>query len=194
MITDIRPLKMRLRNEARQYRNSLSRQDKEKLDRKVANKVVNLWSFRDAEVVFAYMSTKIEVDTAAIIEKAWELGKKVAVPRCIPGTRQMKFYYIDSFAQLENGSFGVLEPDTAVCAAAKEYTNAVCLVPALVFDKSCYRLGYGKGYYDRFLSDFKGSVIGLCYEACRRDVLPHGKYDKSLDLFITENRIYTPVR
>ncbi len=192
MTKDIRPLKMRLRNEAKNYRLSLDKQEKDRLDHKIANKLLNLWSFRDASAIFAYMSTDIEVNTAEIIETAWALGKKVAVPRCIPGTRNMKFYYITDHSQLESGSFGVREPNPDVCTEAVETDNSVCVVPALVFDKNCYRLGYGKGYYDRFLTDFKGNAIGLCYEACRQDSLPHGKYDRSLELFITETRIYTP--
>ncbi|MBQ6864083.1 MAG: 5-formyltetrahydrofolate cyclo-ligase [Clostridia bacterium] len=194
MIKDIRPLKMRLRNEAKQYRSALSEQEKERLDKKIANKLLSLWSFREADTIFAYMSTGIEIGTDEIIAKAWELGKKVAVPRCIPGTRHMQFYYITDYSQLENGSFGVREPIPDKCIPATDSSNAICVVPALVFDKNCYRLGYGKGYYDRFLSGFEGSAVGLCYESCRNDALPHGKYDKSLDLFITETRIYTPAR
>lgn len=192
MTVDIRPVKMRLRNESKQYRLSLSAEDKERNDRKIANKLLNLWTFRDADTLLAYMSTNIEVDTRYLIERAWELGKKVAVPRCVAGTRNMVFYYISSFDDLENGAFGVMEPDVQKCKSVTDFENCICVVPALVFDKECFRLGYGKGYYDRFLAAFKGTAIGICYEACRKDTVPHGKFDKSLDLFITESRIYTP--
>lgn len=191
MTVDIRPLKTRLRNESRQYRLSLSAEDKERSDRKIANKLLNLWTFRDADTLLAYMSTDIEVDTRFLIERAWSLGKKVAVPRCVSGTRNMIFYYITSFDDLENGAFGVMEP-TQACLPVTDFSKSICVVPALVFDKHCFRLGYGKGYYDRFLASFRGTAVGVCYEACRKDDLPHGKYDKGLDLFITENRIYTP--
>lgn len=192
MTVDIRPVKMRLRKEAKEYRLSLSAEDKERNDRKIANKLLNLWTFRDADTLLAYMSTDIEVGTRYLIEQAWAAGKKVAVPRCVAGTRNMVFHYISSFDDLENGAFGVLEPIVERCPVAKCFENSICVVPALVFDKKCFRLGYGKGYYDRFLASFPGTAVGICYEACRKESIPHGKYDKSLDLFITENRIYTP--
>ena len=192
MTVDIRPLKMRLRKEAKEYRLSLSAEEKKRNDRKISNKLINLWTFREADTLLVYMSTDIEVDTRYLIECAWELGKKVAVPRCVAGTRNMVFYYIESFADLENGAFGVMEPIVEKCSPVTDFESGICVVPALVFDKNCFRLGYGKGYYDRFLAVFKGTAIGICYEACRKDSIPHGKYDKCLDLFITENRIYTP--
>ncbi|MBR2413812.1 MAG: 5-formyltetrahydrofolate cyclo-ligase [Clostridia bacterium] len=192
MTTDIRPVKMRLRKESKEYRLSLSAEEKQRNDRKIANKLLNLWTFRDAQTLLAYMSTEIEVDTRYLIERAWKLGKKVAVPRCIAGTRNMVFQYISSFDDLENGAFGVLEPIADRCPEVTCFDNCICVVPALVFDKKCFRLGYGKGYYDRFLASFSGAAIGVCYEACRKENIPHGKYDKSLDLFITETRIYTP--
>ena len=192
MTVDIRPLKMRMRKEAKEYRLSLSAEEKERNDRKIANKLLNLWTFRDADTLLAYMSTDIEVDTLYLIERAWELGKKVAVPRCIAGTRNMVFHYISSFDDLESGSFGVMEPIADKCPTLVVSDKCICVVPALVFDKKCFRLGYGKGYYDRFLASFSGTAVGICYESCRKDSVPHGKFDKSLDLFITENRIYTP--
>lgn len=192
MTVDIRPLKMRLRKEAKEYRLSLSAEEKERNDRKIANKLIGLWTFREADTLLAYMSTDIEVDTRYLIERAWELGKKVAVPRCVQGTRNMVFYYITSFDDLENGAFGVREPIVSQCRPVIDFETGICVVPALVFDKKCFRLGYGKGYYDRFLAAFKGTAVGICYEACRKDSIPRGKYDKCLDLFITENRIYTP--
>ena len=192
MTVDIRPLKMRMRKEAKEYRLSLSAEEKERNDRKIANKLLNLWTFRDADTLLAYMSTDIEVDTLYLIERAWELGKKVAVPRCIAGTRNMVFHYITSFDDLESGSFGVMEPIADKCPTLVASDKCICVVPALVFDKKCFRLGYGKGYYDRFLASFSGTAVGICYDACKKDNVPHGKYDKSLDLFITENRIYTP--
>lgn len=188
---DIRPYKARLRTEAKQYRRGLTPEQKSRYDRKIANKLLGLWSFRDAETLLFYVSTAIEVDTHALIARAWELGKKVAVPRCVAGTRDMRFYYISSFDQLENGTFGVPEPIPALCTQVHDFSNSMCVVPALMFDREGYRLGYGKGYYDRFLASYPGTPVGICYAACRTQALPHGRYDKPIQIFITENRIYT---
>ncbi|MDR1628906.1 MAG: 5-formyltetrahydrofolate cyclo-ligase, partial [Oscillospiraceae bacterium] len=138
------------------------------------------------------VSTAIEVDTHAIIREALERGKTVAVPRCVDGTRDMDFFVIRSLHELEKGSFGVMEPNPETCEKLPDYQRGLCIVPALAFDKEGFRLGYGKGYYDRFLSLFKGETLGLCYADCFSEKpLPHGKYDKRVSLVITENTILT---
>ena len=87
---------------------------------------------------------------------------------------------------LKNGLYGVLEPDPSRSRPALSGGNALCIVPGLGFDSKGYRLGYGKGYYDRFLSGFHGITVGLCYSACTKWMLPHGYYDRPVDILITE--------
>ena len=69
--------------------------------------------------------------------------------------------------------------------------NTICIVPAFMFDKNGYRLGYGKGYYDRYLSRYKGLTIGICYDENITDELFHGKFDRAVDLVLSEKRILT---
>ena len=69
--------------------------------------------------------------------------------------------------------------------------DSICIVPAFMFDKSGYRLGYGKGYYDRYLSKYKGSTIGICYSQNIKDELFHGKFDRTVDMIVTEKQIIT---
>lgn len=186
---DIRPYKQRLRADCKEKRKALSEEEKARLDRKIANKFLNLFQYREAKVLFCYVSTEIEVDTFQILRRALEQGKTVAVPRCIDGTREMEFYVITDLTQLEPGAFGVLEPNPALCEKWTDLSDGLCVIPALSYDLSGYRLGYGKGYYDRFLSRFSGETVGLVYENCLFDVLPHGKFDRRAEKIVTETRV-----
>lgn len=189
-IKDIRPIKAALRNSALEWRRSLLRSDKQRMDFKIQSKVMNLWKFREVRTVLAYCSKPVEIDTKLLIERAMALGKTVAVPRCIPDTRDMDFYIIRSFSDLVPGAFGVMEPDPEKCEKLTDFEASVCIVPALVYDKEGYRLGYGKGYYDRFLSGYRGSCIGLAYSDWVKDSLPHGKFDRKVDIIVTEKENY----
>ncbi len=183
---DIRPLKMQLREQYKTLRREMPPREKARCDRRIAERVASLWQYKRCRLLLTYVSTDIEVDTAAIIQRALADGKTVAVPRCVPGTRRMEFYRIDGMEELEKGSFGVLEPRPVRERLITDFRTGLCIVPALSYDWSGYRLGYGKGYYDRFLSRFGGDMIGICYSSCVRRVLPHGKYDRPVSLLVTE--------
>lgn len=185
-VTDIRPVKKALRERYKQWRRDLTGTEKNEADTAIARRVAELWQYRDNTVLLTYVSTAIEVDTRRIIERAWQDGKQVAVPRCVPGTREMEFYFITQWDQLEPGTFGVLEPVPERCERMTDHSKGICLVPALSYDWKGFRLGYGKGYYDRFLSRFEGNMIGICYAACVRRSLPHGYHDRPVELLVTE--------
>ncbi len=188
-IIDIRPVKKELRKKAREMRRSMSPEKKNVLDRKIKNKLLNLWAIREAKTVLCYVSTEIEVDTRQFIAELINTGKKVAVPRCEGEKSEMNFYYINSLDELSDGSFGVLEPDPQKSIMVGNTKNSVCIVPAFMFDKKGYRLGYGKGYYDRYLSRYEGSTIGICYSENLQAELFHGKYDRAVDLVVTDREI-----
>ncbi len=185
-IKDIRPLKSQLREKYKQMRRDLPPEVKAEKDRKIAERVFRLWQYRQNSILLTYVSTDIEVDTRSIICRALKDGKKVAVPRCVPGTRAMEFYYIDSMDDLEPGAFGVLEPRPDPAKLFTDFSQGICLVPAFSYDWNGFRLGYGKGYYDRFLSRFEGNMIGICYSECIRPSLPHGRYDRAVELLVTD--------
>ena len=108
---DIRIYKNGLRDAIKCERRSMPQDIKAELDRRIARNVLRLYQYRSADTLLVYVSTKIEVDTFEIMANAWRDGKRVAVPRCIPGTRRMEFHYISSTDDLSPGSFGVLEPE-----------------------------------------------------------------------------------
>ena len=98
----------------------------------------------------------------------------------------MEFYLIKSFNDLEVATFSVLEPKVNQCEKLTQFSQSVCIVPGLAFDIRGYRLGYGKGYYDRFLNKYDLPKFGICYTLCTQTKLINGKYDKPVDLLITD--------
>ncbi len=186
MKEDIRQTKNNLRAQIKQMRNDMSLEYKAECDAAIAREFFKSTSYTRSNVILTYVSTQIEVDTKEIILKALSDGKRVACPRCIDGTRNMNFYYINSIDDLKSGSFGVLEPEADDATLYVGADRPICIVPGLAFDHWGYRLGYGKGYYDRFLAGYKGWTVGLCYSSCIEYKLPHGRYDRAVDRLITE--------
>ncbi len=190
-IVDIRPIKKKMRADIKEKRAAIPKNLKASYDKKICNKLLNLWAVRETKTFLCYVSTPIEVDTLCFIDALLESGKRVAVPRCVEGKAEMNFYFINSLEELSPGAFGVLEPNENVESKLTQTENTICIVPAFMFDKNGYRLGYGKGYYDRYLSRYKGLTIGICYDENITDELFHGKFDRSVDLVLSEKRIIT---
>ena len=188
---DIREIKNSIRSEAKQYRANLDPQAKREFDNKILKSLIDTKEIKEANTVLCYVSTSIEVDTIELINILIHNGKNVALPRCVDGTRDMEFYTINSLEQTEKHTFGVMEPNPQVCEKLRDFRNSVCIIPGLCFDLEGYRLGYGKGYYDRFLSSFRGYKIGICYEECIKNKLPKGFFDVAADVVITEKRQIT---
>ena len=151
-VNNIREYKISLRDRYKAIRLNYTPEQKEKLDLDITFRLMRTYQYKNADVILCYVSTPLEVDTHYFIKKALEDGKKVAVPKCRPENVSMDFYFINGFDDLEKGTFGVLEPIESKCEIFQG-ENSICIVPGLCFDHSGYRLGYGKGYYDRFLTN-----------------------------------------
>lgn len=187
---DIRGYKQDLRERSKERRKSMDQGEKKVLDMAVAENVRRLKEYRPAKTLLVYMSTPIEVDTIEIIKNAWADGKKVAVPRCIPDTRNMEFHYIENLDCLSVGSFSVMEPDPSL-PIVTDFSGCLMIVPGMHFDMKGYRLGYGKGYYDRYMVRFTGVSAGICYSNELKPFLYHGRYDRHVDVVVTDKRIKT---
>ena len=173
----------------KQIRRAMSPEEKQHKDKLILSRLQSLYQYKRCDTVLCYVSTEIEVDTKQLITEALKDGKRVAVPRCIDGTREMTFHYINSLDELEPRTFSVLEPLPEKSEMVKSFKNSICIIPALAYDEFGYRLGYGGGYYDRFLSKYPGVKIGIIYNACVKFRLFHGKYDVPADIIITERYV-----
>ena len=161
-------------------------------DAAITQLVAQLPAFAEAELLLTYLDVGSEVRTRDLIEQAWSADKAVALPRCVRGAREVTWHKTDSYDQLERGSYGLLEPapDLAPLVDPAHYAHALALVPGLTFDARGYRLGYGGGYYDVFLSTFAGTSVGLC-RACNTtgDLSALGLvslHDLPVDMVITD--------
>lgn len=184
--------KQRLREERLAAREALSEQERSMLDDRITQKLLATSEYVEATTVLTYVSISSEVSTRMFIESALRDGKTVAVPRCLPG-HCLEFVAITSLDQLIAAPFGLLEPPKELPALTEEQMDAsICIVPALLVDIKGYRLGYGAGFYDRFLSTFPGKKICLAYQQnLSRTTLPHTAFDVAVDLVITESDVLT---
>ena len=180
-------IKEELRKVSKQKREQIeSREEKDFL---IADKLFSLDEYKTAKAVFCFASLDGEINTDGIINQALRDSKRVALPCCRDGEGNMDFYYISSLSQLKTGSFNVREPDITQCEMAVDFSNALLIVPGLCFDKKGFRLGYGKGFYDRFLERFDNNSVGLCYDEMLINSVPADEYDKKVDIIVTQSSI-----
>lgn len=185
-VKNLKQKKIELRSKYKKLRMNMTTEQKSALDSALTENFISNSEYKSADTLFAFVSKDIEVETKNIINNAFSQGKKVAVPKCKTKDRLMDFYYINSFDDLVKGAYDIMEPDTSKCKLVEDFSSGICMVPGLVYDREGYRLGFGKGYYDRFLNKFKGVTMGVCYSRCMEDELPRGYYDKPIHLIITE--------
>ncbi|MBQ3176923.1 MAG: 5-formyltetrahydrofolate cyclo-ligase [Clostridia bacterium] len=180
-----------IREEYKQRRVEMPIEERHRRDEAICHVAEGLVSFRYAEYVLLYAATEGEIDVNAIAELALEKGKKVCFPRCDKKTHTMTYHMVNSLDELAVDSYGILEPaeDAPVYEPDKDTGAAVCFVPGLVYDKAGYRLGYGKGFYDRYLSAFSGCTIGVVYSDYILPVVPRGRFDVSVDILLTEKGV-----
>lgn len=177
-------VKDELRLELKAARKSIN--NKSEIDFIIANKLFSHKMFKETDLILCYASLDDEISTDYIINHSLSLGKRVALPHCINNNGLMGFYEIKSLSDVAVGSFGVREPVIEKCKPINEFSNSLIVVPGLAYDKKGYRLGYGKGYYDRFLQKHSLNSIGLCYNSFIQKEIPINQYDKSVDFVITE--------
>ena len=187
---EIRKRKNEIREKYRAKRLALDPTVKAEADAKICEAFISSATYRYAAILLLYAPKSDEVDVFPIARKALADGKKVAFPRCITGSHDMNFHFVENLDVLERGAYGLLEPPESLEIYDRAATfPAACVVPALVYDKKGYRLGYGKGYYDRYLGSFTGSKVGLIYSSFIIDEVPRGRFDLSVDFIVTERGI-----
>lgn len=177
-----------LRKKYKELRNSIEEEVKISESERIAAVLFETDFYKNAGSLFIYVSLGSEVRTDGIIKKALADGKRVSVPLCNTELRAMAAIEIDSPAQLETGAYGIPEPMNKNREIKKSEIDIV-IVPGLSFDKSGARLGYGGGYYDKFLCDYEGMSVGLCYRECLSEKLPTEEFDCRVGRIICPGRM-----
>ena len=188
----IRDQKIQLREIYYAKRQALAPEEKARRDRKICNAFLNLISYRYAKILLLYHPLFGEVDTRPIIARALADGKAVALPRCNLQKRGiMDFHFIQSEADLEEGAHGIMEPTPNLPKfdPDSQNTGVLMAVPALAYDQQGYRLGYGRGYYDRYLEHREFTTAGLIYSDCMEHSLPKNRFDLPVHFIITEKGV-----
>ena len=187
-------------------RDSISADDKMQYDAEIRKIVTGMAEYREAEAILAYVSYKSEVDTTSLIEQALADGKTVFAPK-VAG-REMEFWKITSLEDLQEGYQGIREPIQSISFLEWIKAGKVMMwMPGAVFDRERHRIGYGGGFYDRYLNrlaenkenaaqagDFAIQVsfitAALAYSCQVLEQIPYEEHDRKPDLIVTEKGIY----
>ncbi|MCX6139835.1 MAG: 5-formyltetrahydrofolate cyclo-ligase [Candidatus Kapabacteria bacterium] len=180
-----------------EQRASILDEDRDLWDQLIFERAHKLRAFQIAQNVHVYRAVRDEVETMHFIEYAWGIGKNVYVPVVPPGKSEMIHCKVTWHSLWRDGSFGIPEPiineDSCVISDHSFFDNeSVVIAPLVAFDRQCHRIGYGKGYYDRFLASTKAPSVGLAYEIQRvLDMTPES-HDVALTCVATQERWYLP--
>lgn len=177
-------IKSDLRKQMISKRNDLDCQYRMRAGNSISENPLLLEQLRSADTVLCYISIGSEMPTNGIIDYCLKNGIKIAAPVCKGDN--ILFRYITSYDDLAPGSFSIPEPKSS-CPAAMITPSTVCITPAVCYNENGFRIGYGKGYYDRFFAQNKCVKVGLCYEESIVDFDPE-ENDVAVDMIVTEHR------
>ncbi len=181
--------KKKTRQRVLQQRRAFSATEKTPAEQRML-KFLQSWEvFRQAKTIHIFISKTDEPDTSPIIESAWESGKTVAVPCVIPESFELFHSQLKSFEDLSSGALGVLEPSPEGRIAMNPESFDLVIIPGVAFDRQGGRLGYGKGYYDRFLEQTAAFRLALAFNFQVLEKVPTEKHDVPMNGILTESGI-----
>lgn len=177
-----------IRNEIFRRRKNAAPEDLERWSSRIQHRICDSELYKESDTIYTYVAYKREVETKELICRAWKDGKRVAVPR-VEG-KEMNFYYITSMSELKESEKGIPEPTTLNPASDED---ALMVMPGVAFDKNKNRIGYGGGYYDKYLEVHPHmKKVAIAYEFQFVDeTLPTEPTDICPELIITENRVFS---
>ena len=183
--------KTTLRQKCRAKRGSLGEEFVIGASGTVCELLASAEEFKNAKTVLLYYPINNEISPLPLFELSRKLGKRVGFPVCNHESSTLIFREVTSLSALEKGKFGLLEPNED-CKAISPDKDTLCVVPALALSRDGARLGYGMGFYDRFLCQFDGTTVGLTYSELLFDSIPSEVHDTLLDMIITESEVLRP--
>lgn len=156
---------------------------------KICNSVLKMQMFQEAEEIYCYVDYDHEVGTRQIIENSWRLQKRVFVPKVLGC--EMEFFEISGFDDLAPGMKGILEPVRTSEENKGSGNRGLMIMPGVAFDRSLHRIGYGGGFYDRYLETHRGLqklAVAFTYQVL--DEVPAEAFDICPDVLVTESAVY----
>lgn len=189
---------MRAESKAEVRASALARRDaippgaREAASRAIAARVVALPEFARARVLACYVPIGSEVDTRPLLDAALHTSKCVAVPRTDRAAHALVMHEIETLDELAPGAFRVPEPDPRLHPDRAPREIDLVIVPGIAFDRAGHRLGYGRGYFDRWLAGYAGATVGLAFDALLLDAIPAEEHDVAVGIVATERRVLRP--
>ena len=170
--------KKELRRQISKRKREMTESEIENASRVLAEKFVNSQVYRDAKTIYGYMPYNQEVRTIPMMEQALRDGKRVAVPKVYGDT--MRFIWMEDLSAVSDGYAGIPEP--VADGPVADDPSALVLMPGLAFDPQGHRIGYGGGFYDKFLAaEPDHPTLALCYAFQMREHLKTEEFDKNVD-------------
>ena len=158
----------------------------------ILERVLGLAEYQRATVIHTYVSSKEnEVDTRELIHISLEQGKQVVVPVVERGVETMGHAVLVGMDELVNGPMGLVQPNPRM-ATWLDDAGAIdmVVVPGVAFDRRGHRIGFGGGFYDRFLATVSCAKVGLCYDALVLGAIPDEVHDVAMDIVVAESAVY----
>ena len=186
-------MKNQLRQYYKQIRKQLSPAAVKNYSAQIADRLFELPLWQNSQTIMLYLSFQNEVSTAAIYQEGWRRGKRMLIPICAPQDGLMEMSCITSMNQLVYNRYGIGDLPAHLQQIIEPEQIALSLIPGIAFDLHGNRLGFGAGYYDRYLPRLRPGVkrLALAYE-CQlySQVLPTDQHDLPMDYILTERQLY----
>ncbi len=186
--------KAQIRKNIFKYRALLS--EKEVLDNSklIFDKIIDTDWYKNAQTVFLYASYNNEADTTRIIEHSLSVGKRVCCPRVNKENEalcEMSFYEIKDMSELTAGYKGIPEPKETLKKVNEIPEKSIIIIPMVAFDEKLSRVGYGKGFYDRYLNTHKfDKIVGVAFEGQKVECVECSEFDMKPEMIYTEKMVY----
>lgn len=182
--------KEELRKDAIHRLKDLRTNERIEIERGLLNQLLNSEHWKNAKTIGITISQGFEWNTEPIIKAAWEAGKDVCAPKCTPETKALNFYKFTSYNQLEVVYYNLKEPNKTSTDIVEKNDVDLIIVPGVLFDKMGYRIGFGGGYYDRFLQDFHNQTLSLVSTVQLVGELPNDTFDIPVQYIVTESTVF----
>lgn len=171
-------------------RKKIGKENRDIYSKEILNKLLNSSYYKEAKTIMSFVSFSDEVNTHEFMKRAIADGKKIVVPITIPETHELKPSKLEAFSELEPGYYNILTPKEEFIRFIDPQEIDLVITPGVAFRRDGYRVGYGGGYYDRFLSKIpNATTIAICFDMQIVDDLPTDHYDIPVDFIYTEKNI-----